>query len=81
MRAKLSKWAAVTHERAALISAHHSMCRIGQYGEGKSPSSSQELAQRILTTVYMGTEVGRARARAGQERVSYRAGWVDGWRV
>lgn len=50
------------------------MCRIGQYGEGESPSSSQELAQRILTTVYMGTEVGWA----GQERMSYRAGWVDG---
>lgn len=30
--------------------------RIGQYGEGERPRDAAELASRLLTTVYMGTE-------------------------
>jgi hypothetical protein len=31
--------------------------RIGGYGEGETPKDAAELAGRLLTTVYMGTEV------------------------
>lgn len=32
-------------------------CRIGQYSEGERPLDAAELASRLLTSVYMGTEV------------------------
>ena len=33
--------------------------RVGQYGQGEAPASVDELASRLLTSVYMGTENSR----------------------
>lgn len=43
---------------ATLCGALGCACRVGQYSEGQRPRDAAELANRLLTCVYMGTEVG-----------------------
>ena len=44
--------------------------RVGQYEEGERPASASELAGRILTTVYMGSEVRCCCCSRGREKRS-----------
>jgi len=41
----------------SVVSIPTRACRVGQYGEGERPTDAAELANRLLCSVYMGTEV------------------------
>lgn len=66
--------AAVVEKDEAVLA---DVCRIGGYGaegEMKSPTSPQEFANRILTTVYMGTENSGAETRARSSSLAAQIG-------
>lgn len=63
---RLPEWGAAEHQHACTPPL--ARCRVGQYGEGETPTDPAELCTRLLCSVYMGTEVRQRSSRDGIQK-------------